>query len=97
MPRMVITHDVVDIERWLKGKDERASALGAIGADVTDHVAADDSLRVAVSATIHDMAALQALIDAPPPEVPRRGAPAHRVRRAVTHLNVRGGTTCPSR
>ena len=69
MPRMVITHDVVDIERWLKGKDERASALGAIGADVTDHVLADDSLRVAVSATIHDMAALQALIDAPPPEV----------------------------
>jgi hypothetical protein len=69
MPRMVITHDVVDIERWLKGKDERASALGAIGADVTDHVAADDSPRVAVSATIHDMAALQALIDAPPPEV----------------------------
>lgn len=69
MPRMVITHDVVDIERWLKGKDERASALGAIGADVTDHVAADDSPRVAVSATIHDMAALQALIDVPPPEV----------------------------
>jgi hypothetical protein len=26
MPRIVITHDVVDIERWLKGKDERAAA-----------------------------------------------------------------------
>lgn len=69
MPRMVITHDVVEIERWLKGKDERAAALGTIGADVLDHVAADGSPRVAVSATIHDRAALQALLDAPPPEV----------------------------
>ncbi|GAA1477373.1 hypothetical protein GCM10009623_18190 [Nocardioides aestuarii] len=69
MPRMVITHDVVEIERWLKGKDERASALEQVGSDVTDHVAADGSNRIAVSATIHDMAALQAMLDAPPPEV----------------------------
>jgi hypothetical protein len=66
---MVITHDVIDIARWLKGKDERAGALEAVGTDVTDYVAADDSNRIAVSATIHDMAALQALLDAPPPEV----------------------------
>jgi hypothetical protein len=66
---MVITHDVVDLERWLKGKEERSAALEAVGADVTDYVAADNRNRVAVSATIHDMAALQALLDAPPPEV----------------------------
>ena len=29
MPRMVLTHQVVDIERWLKGKEERAAALDA--------------------------------------------------------------------
>ena len=69
MPRMVITHDVVDIERWLKGKEERASALGAVGSDVTDYVAGDGSTRIAVSANIHDMSALQAMLDAPPPEV----------------------------
>lgn len=69
MPRMVITHDVVDIERWLKGKEERAGALGAVGSDVTDYVAEDGSNRIAVSATIHDMSALQAMLDAPPPEV----------------------------
>jgi hypothetical protein len=66
---MVITHDVVDIERWLKGKEERASALGAVGSDVTDYVAEDGSNRIAVSASIHDMSALQAMLDAPPPEV----------------------------
>lgn len=69
MPRMVITHDVLDIERWLKGKEERSAALSAVGADVTDFVATDASNRVAVSATIHDTAALQALLDAPPAEV----------------------------
>lgn len=69
MPRVLITHDVVDIERWLKGKEERSAALSAVGADVTDFVATDASNRVAVSATIHDTAALQALLDAPPAEV----------------------------
>jgi hypothetical protein len=66
---MVITHDVVDIERWLTGKDERSAALGAVGTDVTDHVAMDDSNRVAVSAVIHDLEAIRALLDSPPPEV----------------------------
>ncbi|MBF4769664.1 hypothetical protein ISU10_17995 [Nocardioides agariphilus] len=69
MPRIVITHDVVDMERWLTGKDERAAAIGSIGTDVTDHVAMDDSNRVAVTASVHDMDALRALVDSPPPEV----------------------------
>jgi hypothetical protein len=66
---MVITHDVLDIERWLKGKEERSAALSGVGADVIDFVATDASNRVAVSAAIHDTAALQALLDAPTPEV----------------------------
>lgn len=69
MPRMVITHEVVDIERWLAGKAERAAALGSVGTDVTDHVALDGSNRIAVSATVHDVDAVRALLDSPPPEV----------------------------
>jgi hypothetical protein len=69
MPRMVITHEVVDIERWLKGKEERAAALGSVGSNVIDHVAPDGSNRIAVTADIHDIDALQALLDSPPPEV----------------------------
>jgi hypothetical protein len=69
MPRMVITHEVVDIERWLKGKEERAAAIGSVGSNVTDHVALDGSNRVAVTADIHDMDALKAMLDSPPPEV----------------------------
>jgi quinol monooxygenase YgiN len=61
MPRIVITHDVVDIERWLKGKDERAAAFAAAGTNVIDYVPQDGSNRVAVSADIHDLAAAEAL------------------------------------
>ena len=29
MPKIVITHQVVDVERWLKGKAERAAVISA--------------------------------------------------------------------
>jgi hypothetical protein len=40
MPRIVITHAVTDIERWLEGKAERAAAIeSGSGSNVTDFVA----------------------------------------------------------
>ncbi len=69
MPRVVLTHDVVDVERWLNGKSERAAAIGSIGSNVTDYVALDGSNRIAVTVDIHDMDAAQALLSSPPPDV----------------------------
>lgn len=69
MPKLVITHAVVDVERWLKGKAERAAAIGAAGTNVTDYVAADGSNNIAVTADIHDLDAAQALMASPPPEI----------------------------
>ncbi len=68
MPKVVVTHAVVDIERWLRGKAERASAIGKHATNVTDHVAADGSKKVAVTAEIHDMVGLQAMMASPSPE-----------------------------
>lgn len=68
MPKLVVTHAVVDIERWLQGKAERAAIIGSYATNVTDHVAADGSNNVAIIADIHDMAGLQALMDSPSPE-----------------------------
>lgn len=68
MPQLVVTHAVVDIERWLQGKAERAAIIGSYATNVTDHVAADGSNNVAITADIHDMAGLQALMDSPSPE-----------------------------
>ncbi len=83
MPRMVITHDVVDIDRWLKGKAERAAAIGSAGANVTDYVALDGSNHVAVTADIKDLDAVQALLASPPPEVAAQ-MESHGVRPPIT-------------
>ena len=67
MPRLVITHAVVDIERWLKGKAERAAVISAYATDVTDHVAMDGSNNIAVTANVHDVAGAQAMMASPSP------------------------------
>jgi hypothetical protein len=66
MPRLVITHAVVDVDRWLKGKTERAAAIGG---NVTDYVAQDGSNNIAITADVDDLAAVQTMLASPPPEV----------------------------
>jgi hypothetical protein len=68
MPKIVITHAVVDVERWLKGKAERAAVIGPYATNVTDHVAMDGSNNIAVTADVHDMAGAQAMMASPSPE-----------------------------
>ena len=69
MPRVVITHDVVDLQRWLAGKAERAEVINAIGSNVVDTVAMDGSNKIALIAEINDLAALQSMLESPPPEL----------------------------
>jgi hypothetical protein len=69
MQRIMITHTVEDMERWLRGKQERATGLGEVGSNVRDFVAADGSMNVAVSADVDDMDALQAMLSAPSAEL----------------------------
>jgi len=69
MPRLVVTHAVEDVERWLKGKAERAAAFAAVGTNVTDHVALDGSNKVAITTDVHDLDAAQAMLSSPPPDV----------------------------
>ena len=69
MPRVVITHAVEDIDRWLQGKAGRAAAIeSGTGSNVTDYVAADGSKNIAVTADVSDLAALQGMLASPPPE-----------------------------
>ncbi len=70
MPRVVLTHAVVDIDRWLQGKAERAEAIEAgTGSNVVDYVAEDGSNNIAVSADVSDVAAMQAMLASPPADV----------------------------
>ena len=70
MPKVVITHAVQDIDRWLQGKAERAAAIAsATGTNVIDYVAQDGSNNTAVSADVADLDAMKSILAAPPPEV----------------------------
>ena len=68
MPKIVATHSVVDIQRWLNGKAERAAVISPYATDVTDYVAADGSNTIAISANVHDMDGMAAMMAAPSPE-----------------------------
>jgi hypothetical protein len=68
MPRVIITHDIREVDRWLAGKQERAAALpGATG--VTDLVAIDGGHQAAVTFETDDLDALRGLLESMPPEV----------------------------
>ena len=70
MPKVVITHAVQDIDRWLQGKAERAAAIeSGTGSNVTDHVAQDGSKNIAINADVADVDAMESMLAAPPPEV----------------------------
>ena len=73
MPKVVITHAVQDIDRWLQGKAERAAAIeSGTGSNVTDYVAQDGSNNIAISADVADVDAMKSMLAAPPAEVVAR-------------------------
>lgn len=70
MPKLVITHAVEDLDRWLAGQSERAAAIeSGSGSNVMDYVAADGSKNVAITADVADVAQLESMLTSPPPEV----------------------------
>jgi len=70
MAKIVITHKVEDLEKWLKAKAERAEAIVHLGGkNVVDHVAADGSKNVAITADTDDPAAVAAALASPSPEL----------------------------
>jgi hypothetical protein len=69
MPRVVVTHAVEDVQRWLKGKAVRAAAIeSGSGSNVTDYVAQDGGNNIAISADVSDLAAMGAMLASPSPE-----------------------------
>lgn len=68
MPKIVVVHDVEDIDRWLSHKSERSEAItGMGGANVIDYVAEDGSKTIAITADADDVDRMLAEIGSPPP------------------------------
>jgi muconolactone delta-isomerase len=77
MPRIVITHAIQDVDRWLEGKAERADAVPG-GTAVHDLVALDGSRNAALTFDVDDVEALKSMLSSMPPEVAAQ-AEAHGV------------------
>jgi len=70
MPKIVATHAVEDLSRWLAGKADRAAAIeSGSGSNVVDHVAQDGSNNVAITADVSDLAEMGAMLESPSPEI----------------------------
>jgi hypothetical protein len=70
MPKVVITHAVEDIDRWLQGKGARAAAIeSGTGSNVTDYVAQDGSKNIAITADVADADKMKSILTAPPADV----------------------------
>ena len=70
MPKVVITHAVQDIDRWLQGKAERAAAIeSGTGSNITDYVAQDGSNNIAITADVADADAMASMLAAPPADM----------------------------
>src|SRR5436305_15283206 len=82
--KLVITHAVVDVERWLEGKEGRAAAIeSGSGSNMTDYVAHDGSNNIAITADVSDPAAIQAMLASPSADV-AAAMDAHGVVRPIT-------------
>jgi len=68
VPRVIITHAIQDVDRWLAGKAERAAAMPG-ATDVTDLVAMDGSKQAAVAFDVDDLNALREFMASMPPEI----------------------------
>lgn len=68
MPKIIITHAIQDVDRWLGGKTERAAAIPS-STEITDLVALDGSRHAAVTFDVDDLDALKALLSSMPPEI----------------------------
>jgi hypothetical protein len=70
VPKIVITHNVADLDTWLKGKSERADAIGSMGgSNVVDHVATDGGKNIAVTFDTDDVDNVMSTLATPPAEL----------------------------
>jgi hypothetical protein len=70
MAKVVLTHNVADVDTWLSFKEERAAAIGQMGGtNVMDHAAVDGSNTIAITCDMEDVEAALATLASPPPEM----------------------------
>jgi hypothetical protein len=70
MPKVVITHKVADVEKWLTFKSERAAAVGSLGGtNIVDHAEVGGGNDVAITCEIDDIDSALNAVRSPSPEL----------------------------
>jgi hypothetical protein len=70
MPKVVITHSVKDVDKWLSAKSERAQSIAQLGGTNVEEYALNDGGNViAITCDMADVDAATAAIASPPPEM----------------------------
>lgn len=70
MPKVISTHNVEDVDNWLRYRAERAELVGTLGGrNVVDLVAQDGSQTVGLSFEVDDVDALLARMQSPSAEL----------------------------
>jgi hypothetical protein len=62
---MVATHEVKDVKNWASKSDERVEMMVPFATEIVSYVAADGSNKVAISANIHNMEGMMAMMQTP--------------------------------
>jgi hypothetical protein len=67
MPKIVITHEVKDVEVWASkpNMDVLQGAFAPFATDTVAYIAVDGSNRIAVSTHVHDMEGMTAFASTP--------------------------------
>jgi hypothetical protein len=62
MPKLIITHEVEDVARWLSSSN-RAEVFGSVASDIRTYVDPGNPNRVGLSLDVADMDAFQAIVE----------------------------------
>lgn len=65
MPKFLATHAVADVAKWKSFDAERTSAFTPFATDVMSYIDPNGGKTVALTMTVHDVAAMQAWMKTP--------------------------------
>lgn len=64
MPKVIATHEVDDVTHWL-ASSKRTEVFGDLASDIVTFIDPQNPKRVGLSMNVHDLVALQAMLDSP--------------------------------
>ena len=65
MSRMIVTHAVKDVDRWLAYRDQTVEAFAPYATDIFFYTIPEGGNNVAIALNVHDMDGMMAMVETP--------------------------------